>query len=90
VVNQGEPGPSSPGPNWVQDTFLFDTTHHAIWSEEVAEDRGIPADVVATPGGSGAKCNLALRTLPDRADELAAALTDEGIEFRRWPEQPGS
>ena len=31
----------------IQDTFLFDTTHHAIWSEEVAEDRGIPADVVA-------------------------------------------
>jgi hypothetical protein len=68
----------------VQDTFLFDTTHHAIWAEEVAEERAIPAEVIAAPKGTGAKCNLALRTLPDRADELAEALQGEGIEFRRW------
>ena len=74
----------------VSDTFLFDTTHHAIWAEEVAGDQGIAAEVIAAPPGSGAKCNLALLTRPDRAEELAVALTAEGIEFRRWPLPEGN
>lgn len=67
------------------DTFVFDTTHHAIWAEEVAEERNIPAEVIPAPHDAGAKCNLALRTLPQRVGELANALDSEGIEYRIHP-----
>ena len=45
--------------------FTFDTTHHALWAEEVAGERAIPAEVVPAPAEAGARCNLALETLPD-------------------------
>ena len=64
------------------DTFVFDTTHHAIWAEEVAEERGIPAEVVPAPPEAKASCMLALRTFPDRVPDLVAAFSEEGIRFR--------
>jgi hypothetical protein len=66
--------------------FTFDTTHHALWAEEVAEARGIPADVIPAPPAARARCNLALETLPEDADSLAAALDEEGVPFGRWEE----
>ncbi|MBV9107865.1 MAG: DUF3343 domain-containing protein, partial [Gemmatimonadetes bacterium] len=50
--------------------FTFDTTHHALWAEEVARERGIPAEVVPAPAAAHARCNLALETLPGDADRL--------------------
>ena len=70
------------------DTFVFDTTHHAIWAEEVAAEHHIPAEVIPAPHGAGAKCNLALRTLPERVQDLRMALESEGIQFRIWPGDP--
>jgi hypothetical protein len=64
--------------------FTFDTTHHALWAEEVAEARGIPADVIPAPPAARARCNLALETLPEEVDALAAALDEEGVPFARW------
>ena len=61
--------------------FTFDTTHLAMWAEDTARERGIPAEVVPAPPEAKAKCGLALRTATERADELAAALRDEGIRF---------
>ena len=29
--------------------FTFDTTHHALWAEEVAGEHGIPAEVIPAP-----------------------------------------
>lgn len=72
---------------WVRASiFTFDTTTHAMWAEEVAGRKGIPAEVIAAPADSRAKCDLALRTLPERMDELAEALREEGIEFRIYAE----
>ena len=61
--------------------FAFDTTHMALWAEEVARDRHIPAEVVPAPAELEAKCGLALATLPDRAEELREALETEGVAF---------
>lgn len=66
--------------------FVFDTTHHALWAEEVAGSRGIPAEVIPAPPAARARCNLALETLPEEVDALAAALADEGVPFGRWEE----
>ena len=65
--------------------FTFDTTHHALWAEDVAGERGIPAEVIAAPAESRAKCALALRTLPDRFSDLEGALSEEGVAFSVYP-----
>jgi hypothetical protein len=63
--------------------FTFETTHQALWAEEVAEERGIPAEVAPAPPEVDAKCGLSLRTPESHADRMAAAFTEEGIEFGR-------
>ena len=59
--------------------FTFDTTHHALWAEEVARERGIPEEVIPAPPAAHARCNLALETLPASVAPLRAALDDEGV-----------
>ena len=58
---------------------LFDTTHHAMWAEEVARAEGRGAEVVPAPEGVDAKCGLALEVLPDDLSLLVIALEREGI-----------
>lgn len=65
-------------------TFTFDSTHFALWAEEVALERSIPAEVVPAPAESRARCDLALRTFADRAGDLQAAFQEEGIEYGEW------
>lgn len=64
--------------------FTFDTTHHALWAEEVAGERGIAAEIVPAPPAARARCNLALETLAADAPALAAALDAEGVPHRAW------
>ena len=61
--------------------FTFETTHMALWAEDTARERGIPAEVVPAPPEAKAKCGLALKTSHQRTEELAGALTEEGITF---------
>lgn len=70
--------------------FLFDTTHHALWAEDVARERAIPAEVIPAPADARAKCGLALQCLPARTGDLERALTEEGVTFRRYETAPGS
>lgn len=65
--------------------FTFDTTHHALWAEEVARGADIPAEVVPAPPAARARCNLALETLPEEVERLAGALAAEGVPHARWP-----
>ncbi|HEX8692326.1 MAG TPA: putative Se/S carrier-like protein [Longimicrobium sp.] len=44
--------------------FTLDTTHHALWAEEVARERDIPAEAIPAPPAAHARCSLALETLP--------------------------
>lgn len=64
-----------------QRLYLFDTTNSAMWAEEVALERGIPAEVVPAPPEADAKCGLALRTLVKHAASLESALEEEGVPF---------
>lgn len=66
--------------------FTFETTHMALWAEDTARERGIPAEVVPAPPQAKAKCGLALRTALARFEELAQALRDEGVGFGTWAE----
>ncbi|HEU0015222.1 MAG TPA: DUF3343 domain-containing protein [Longimicrobium sp.] len=69
--------------------FTFDTTHHALWAEEVARERQIAAEVIPAPPAARARCNLAIETLPDDVDRLAAAFTEEGVPFAVYAEPGG-
>ncbi len=61
--------------------FLFDTSHYAMWAEDVAAEAKVPADVVPAPPETDAKCGLALRVPGDRAEELRTAFDEEGIPY---------
>jgi hypothetical protein len=68
-------------------TFVFETTNAALWAEEVAKASGIPVEVVPAPAAAEAKCDLALVTPLTRGRDLAAALSAEGVTYRRWPQE---
>jgi hypothetical protein len=62
--------------------FTFETTHHALWAEEIALACGLGAQVIPAPSAAEAKCNLALEVLPEDLDALIAALDRAGVEYR--------
>ena len=64
-----------------QRIFTFDTTHHALWAEEVAREREIPAEVIPAPPAAHARCNLAIETLPEDVGRLSEALEEAGVAF---------
>src|SRR5690606_24821346 len=72
--------------------FTFDTTHHALWAEEIARAADLPHEVVPAPPEANARCNIALATLPEMADLLSALLRSEAVPFRvhRPPGRPGA
>jgi len=61
--------------------FTFDTTHHALWAEEVANEAEIPNEIVPAPAQATARCNLALITLPDAEERLRTALQESEVPF---------
>lgn len=62
--------------------FLFDTTHHALWAEEVAAELGLGAQIVPAPSDARANCDLALEALSEDRQRLENELRSRGIEFR--------
>ncbi|HET9440786.1 MAG TPA: DUF3343 domain-containing protein [Longimicrobiales bacterium] len=64
--------------------LVFDTTHHAMWAEEVAREQGVAVEVVPAPQGVDAKCGMALEVLPESLDNLQALLSKEGIPFKLY------
>ena len=62
--------------------FLFDTTHHALWAEQIATRLALAAQVVPAPADSDAKCDLAIEVLAEDAKTLEDALTAEGVLHR--------
>ncbi len=69
-------------PGRVNPIILFDTTHHALWAEELALARGLGVDVVPAPAASNAKCDLALAFLPEDESVLLGLLEREVVPYR--------
>ncbi len=67
--------------------FTFETTHQAMWAEEVTLEAGLPVEVAPAPAHVDAKCGLSLRTPADHADRVSDTLTREGIQFGRVEEE---
>jgi hypothetical protein len=64
--------------------LVFDTTHHALWAEQIASEARLGAEVVPAPAEAEAKCDLALEVLDEDADALLAALMNAAVPFRVW------
>jgi hypothetical protein len=64
--------------------LTFDTTHHALWAEQLAHEHGLAAEPTPAPPASGALCDIALEYLPEEELQLRDVLTSAGIEFRTW------
>lgn len=64
--------------------YLFQTTNDAMWAEDTVLEKGIPAEVSQAPPEAKSKCGLALRTRPEHARAVEEALSEVGIEFRRY------
>lgn len=62
--------------------LVFDTTHHALWAEQVARELRLAAEVVPAPAASQARCDLALEFLPEDEPRLLAGLDGAGIPWR--------
>ncbi|MGH7507355.1 MAG: DUF3343 domain-containing protein [Longimicrobiales bacterium] len=62
--------------------LTFDTTHHALWAEELAMGKGLGAQVVPAPADADAKCDLSLEVLPEDFMVLVDALRAVGVQFR--------
>jgi hypothetical protein len=61
--------------------LIFDTTHHAMWAEELAKEQNLAVEVVPAPEGVDAKCGMALEVLPEAFDDLQTILQKEGVPF---------
>jgi hypothetical protein len=66
----------------MQTLFTFDTTHHALWAEELARDAGIPVEVLPAPPEARARCDLALAVLPTDVARLEGTLREAAVPFR--------
>jgi hypothetical protein len=64
--------------------LTFDTTHHALWAEQLAHEHGLAAQPTPAPPESGALCDIALEYLPEEELQLRDVLTSAGIEFGIW------
>ena len=64
--------------------FVFDTTHHALWAEQIALESALGAQVIPAPADSKAKCDLALEVLEEDAEALLAGLREQGVEFKEY------
>jgi len=69
-------------------TLVFETTHHALWAEEVAREARLGVEVVPAPAAARAGCDLALAVLDEDVAELLAALRERGITVRVFEPKP--
>ena len=62
--------------------LTFETTHMALWAEEVAREHAIPVEVIPAPPERQARCDLALACRPIDLDRLRQRLAFAGVEFQ--------
>ncbi len=59
--------------------LTFDTTHHALWAEEIAREEGVAHEIIPAPPAANARCDLALEVLLEDIGRLADLLKDAGV-----------
>lgn len=64
--------------------LTFDTTHHALYAEQLAHEAGLAAEPTPAPPESGAKCDIALEYLPDEEQALVDVLRRAEVRFNVW------
>jgi hypothetical protein len=64
--------------------LTFDTTHHALYAEQIAHEHGLAAEPTPAPPEAGALCDIALEYLAEEEAQLAAALRAAHVAFRIW------
>lgn len=62
---------------------LFFSTNHAMWAESILVTRGIAARVVPVPRHLSSDCGYCLEIPELAAEETAAILKAEAVEFDR-------
>jgi hypothetical protein len=65
--------------------LTFDTTHHALWAEQIAHEHGLAAEPTPAPADAGAGCDIALEYLPEEEQPLLDVLRAADVAFRVWP-----
>jgi hypothetical protein len=68
--------------------LTFDTTHHALWAEEIASEEGIPVEVIPAPAEARARCTIALETYAESAARLSRVLTETGVPHGLYTPDP--
>lgn len=61
--------------------LTFDTTHHALHAEEIANRIRVGAEVVPAPAEAKAKCDLAIECLDEDLAALRQALDEEEVRY---------
>jgi hypothetical protein len=64
--------------------LTFDTTHHALFAEQLAHENGLAAQPTPAPPDAGAQCDIALEFLPEEQHQLMDVLRAAGVVFRVW------
>jgi hypothetical protein len=64
--------------------LVFDTTHHAVWAEQIAHEAGCAAEIEPAPAAARAKCSLALAYLQEEENKLFGALARAGAPYRKY------
>jgi hypothetical protein len=62
--------------------LVFDTTHHALWAEQLVLGASLPAQVVPAPPEAEARCDLALECLSTDREIVERVLLAAGVPFR--------
>jgi Protein of unknown function (DUF3343) len=62
--------------------FTFDTTHHALWAEEIAKENRLAFEIVPAPADSHARCDIAIATVLEDRGRLSELLEEAGVEHR--------
>ena len=61
--------------------ILFDSVHHALRSEKILKESGIPHKLIPVPRHVSSDCGICLRFTPDRRNEIEEALIGK-VEIR--------
>ena len=61
--------------------ILFDSVHHALWSEKILKEKGLPHKLIPVPRHISSDCGICLRFTANLRNNIEDALTGK-VEIR--------